>query len=89
MPPVPVVRPDGPKIRQIRLDQGLRVTSLARELQRHPDTLFNIERKSLMASEKLMAQLAARLGVKVGDITLPAEPQQREGAARLDEETAA
>jgi transcriptional regulator with XRE-family HTH domain len=91
MPPVPTVRPDGHKIRQIRQGLGLKVTPLAHELGRHPESLFKIECSSPMTSEKFMAQIAARLGVEVSDITAaddsdeeqpePAEPQQHAPAA--------
>lgn len=75
MPRPPGLRPDGPKIRQLRVDRGITVTDLARRIGRHKDTIWGIEgEKKRPMSDVLASQLARALStpderVTIDDIT--------------------
>lgn len=73
MPPLSVVRPDGPAIRRIRIRSGYTASALARKIGRNPHTILNLELDGRNASEVLIAQIANALGIEPGEITLPDE----------------
>jgi hypothetical protein len=79
MAKVPVVTPDGAKIRQlIKESRWKRVTPFARSLrnpQRHEQSIWNILGSNIPTSESFMRQIAEALGVEVGEITLSGEAQ--------------
>lgn len=68
--------PDGPKIRQLRIDRGITVTDLAKRIGRHRDTIWGVEGpKKWAMSEVLASQLATALStpderITVDDITV-------------------
>lgn len=70
MPQVRTVKPDGDRIRELRLDLGLTPAGLAERVgpNRHVQTIRKLER-GLDASELLVAQVARALKVKLSDIT--------------------
>lgn len=63
----PGLRPDGPKIRQIRISRGLSTTEVARRMGRDLSGILRVERVSSPVSEVYAAQLARAL-------SLPGEP---------------
>jgi DNA-binding XRE family transcriptional regulator len=85
----PGLRPDGPKIRQLRIGRGITVTDLARQIGRHKDTIWGIEgEKKRAMSEVLASQLAGALStpdepVTVDDITDSAGEDKSEPETRV------
>jgi DNA-binding XRE family transcriptional regulator len=89
----PGLRPDGPKIRQLRVDRGITVTDLAKRIGRHKDTIWGVEgEKKRAMSDVLASQLAKALStpddpVTVEDITdqgddgIVSEPEPKGTAA--------
>lgn len=71
----PGLQPDGPKIRQLRIDRGITVTDLAKQIGRHRDTISGVEgEKKRPMSDVLASQLARALStpderITIGDIT--------------------
>jgi DNA-binding XRE family transcriptional regulator len=80
----PGLPPDGPKIRQLRIDRGITVTDLARQIGRHRDTIWAVEgKKRYPMSEVLASQLARALStpderITVEDITDRARDDESE-----------
>jgi DNA-binding XRE family transcriptional regulator len=89
----PGLPPDGPKIRQLRVDRGITVTDLAKRIGRHKDTIWGVEgEKKRPMSDVLASQLAKALStpderVTVEDITdqgdddIRSEPEPKVPAA--------
>jgi len=75
MPPVRTVKPDGPKIRRLRIARGITVGGLAATIARHPQTVTNIEGQSRAASHVLINQIANALGVDPAELTAEPEPE--------------
>lgn len=67
---VRTVTPDGKRIRELRLELGLKPDELAAQIRRHPQTIRRLERGAIeTASETLIAQVARALKAKSSDIT--------------------
>jgi transcriptional regulator with XRE-family HTH domain len=77
--------PDGPKIRSLREERGLTVRQLAEQIHLHPDSLKQNEQGRPM-SKVIANRIATALGVEVGEIASPPEPEPKVTAA-LDAKT--
>ena len=65
----PGLRPDGPKIRSIRVELGLTTAQLAHRAGHSRVSIMAIERESLPISNVFASRLARALGVSMRDIT--------------------
>jgi transcriptional regulator with XRE-family HTH domain len=83
MPPVPTVAPNSSEIQEIREERGLTRPALARIIGCNPQTVWNVECKSIRVSKTMLSRFAIALGVKVARITLaePAEPKAQQPAS--------
>lgn len=82
MPRVPTVRPNGRKIRELRVGKGLSTTQVARLCgpNRHPQSIRNLELQDWPASVLFINQVARVLGVKPDELIL-GDPDDENGAA--------
>lgn len=69
MPLTSMVRPNGPRVREIRKDMDLTQDEMARRLRRSRMTVSNIE-AGRPVSKIVMRQVARSLKVPFGEITL-------------------
>jgi transcriptional regulator with XRE-family HTH domain len=67
----PGLTPDGPKIRSLRVDQGVTLTELGLRIGYHPKNLSKVERQGKPLSDVIASRLAKALGVEVADIASP------------------
>jgi transcriptional regulator with XRE-family HTH domain len=80
MPQVKTVRPNGTRIRELRLELGLSPEELARRVggKRHGQTIRRLERGAIeQASELLIHQIARELKVKAAELIAPADENGR------------
>ena len=70
--PKPGLRPDGPKIRQLREDRGLTPTDAARRMGpgRNPQSILMTEKYSRPISRVFAAQLARALSIPDEPVTV-------------------
>lgn len=82
MAPVPVTIPDGSKIRNLRIEQGLTPEQLAARIgpHRHPQTIRAIERGGKRTGRVLLAQIARALGVTEADLVASDEDEDATAA---------
>jgi transcriptional regulator with XRE-family HTH domain len=64
----PGLVPDGPKIRELRIERGITPTALARQIGRARSSIWNMEGTSRPISRVFAVQLATALGVTVADL---------------------
>lgn len=69
------LKPDGQKIRRLRVDAGITAGTLARRIGRHPESIYKVEAGRRMFSDVMASQLARALGVTVSDI-IQADPEE-------------
>lgn len=82
MPPVPTVRPDGPRVRELRDQLGLTKTQLARKVKRSRQTVWSVEAGNV-TGRHTMRRFARAFRVDLAEITLPDEPQQEDAPAEV------
>lgn len=63
------VRQDGERIRALRIEAGVEMATLARQIGRHPKTLQHIEHETRGASPVTISQIARALGIDPAEIT--------------------
>lgn len=81
MPTTSMASPDGQEIQRLRQEK-LKITrpALARKIGCHPQTVWDVERKSIRISERLLARFAKALKVKTEVISLPEAAEDDEAA---------
>lgn len=83
MPLTPMVRPNGPLVRELRQGNGWTQQKLARRIRRTHPIISRIENGGPV-SKALMEQVARALKVPLSEITIPDEDQQDEAREKAD-----
>jgi transcriptional regulator with XRE-family HTH domain len=77
-----MVTPDAEAMRQAIKERGITVTRLARQIRRHPQSIWNIlSLDKTSASEVFIRQIASALKVDISEIVKPAEDADDEPEA--------
>jgi len=72
----------GPRLRAIRLRQGVGLRELARRLDLSPSSISQIETGKIRPSVRTLYALASEFGVTVDEVLFNEPPAARDGAAR-------
>jgi transcriptional regulator with XRE-family HTH domain/uncharacterized cupin superfamily protein len=70
----------GPRLRAIRLQQGVGLRQLARRLDLSPSSISQIETGKMTPSVRTLYALASEFGVTVDEVLFDATPRAREGS---------